>query len=243
MKDWKEEKEKIVRWIQNRVKAANAQGLVLGMSGGIDSSVLAVLAKSALPNHTLGLMLPCHSLKEDLEDALLVAQQFSIPYQIIPLNEVFDLFYQTIMKEQTIPPNQMAQANLKSRLRMCTLYYFANSMNYLVGGSSNRSELLVGYFTKHGDSGVDLLPIAHLTKTEVREMALFLGIPEKIITKPPSAGLWPGQTDEEEMGVSYSQIDRFIETGEVEEPYRSLIQNLIAKNQHKRQLPPTPEEG
>lgn len=240
MRDWKEEKEKIVRWIQNQVKAANAQGLVLGMSGGIDSSVLAVLAKNALPDHTLGLMMPCHSLKEDLEDAQLVARQFSIPYQIIPLDEVFDLFCQTI---QSIPPKQMAQANLKSRLRMCTLYYFANSLNYLVGGSSNRSELLVGYFTKYGDSGVDLLPIAHLTKTEVREIARFLGIPEKIITKPPSAGLWQGQTDEAEMGVSYSQIDRFIETGEVEEPYRSLIQNLIAKNQHKRELPPTLEVG
>ncbi|MGQ9622209.1 MAG: NAD(+) synthase [Candidatus Caldatribacteriaceae bacterium] len=231
-----EEVERIVHFLQEKVEDAGARGLVFGMSGGIDSSVVAVLAQRALEDDILGLIMPCHSLPEDAKDAQLVAEMFSIPYRIISLEKPFDAFLEILGEEKDLT---LPLANLKPRLRMCTLYFFANKLNYLVCGSGNRSELTVGYFTKYGDGGVDIAPLAHLTKKEVREIASFLGLPEKIITKPPSAGLWPGQTDEGEMGVTYEILDHFILTGEAEEPYRSKILAMVERSAHKRRLPLT----
>ncbi len=232
-----EEVERITQWIRERVNEARAQGLVFGMSGGIDSSVVAVLAKRACGKNVLGLVMPCYSNPEDLRDAQVVAEAFDIPYRVIPLEKPFDAFL-TVLGE-THNPRALPQANLKPRLRMCTLYFFANALNYLVCGSSNRSELAIGYFTKYGDGGVDIAPLAHLTKQEVREIAALLGIPERIISKPPSAGLWPGQTDEDEMGLTYEVLDRFLRGDPVEESHRQKILELLEKSTHKRKLPAT----
>ena len=134
--------------------------------------------------------------------------------------------------------NKMAISNLKPRLRMTTLYYFAQNNNYLVVGSSNKSEFTVGYFTKHGDSGVDLLPLASFVKSEIRELAKVLGIPDIIIEKPPTAGLWANQTDESEMGFSYNILDNYIKTGEGPKEIVEKIKRMNTISEHKRVYPP-----
>lgn len=237
MEDWGKEVERITLWMREKTQEAGARGLVFGMSGGIDSSVVAVLAQKACGQEILGLLMPCHSIPQDSEDALEVANCFSIPYRFVPLEKPFESLLEVL--GETKENRTLSVMNLKPRLRMCTLYYFANKLNYLVCGSSNRSEITVGYFTKYGDGAVDIAPIAHLTKSEVRSLAKFLGIPERIIIKAPSAGLWPGQTDEGEMGIPYEQIDRFITQGNVEEPYCSRIQAMHKKSQHKMRPPLT----
>jgi NAD+ synthase len=123
---------------------------------------------------------------------------------------------------------------------MITLYYTAQKLNYLVAGSSNRCEVTIGYFTKYGDGGVDIMPLGNLTKGEVRELAAYLDVPRAIIDKPPSAGLWAGQTDEEEMGISYEILDGYIQTGDAPEDTKNRIESLKAASEHKRSLPPTP---
>lgn len=228
-------------WIKDRVTAARCQGVVLGMSGGLDSSVLSVICRRAFPQHTLGVIMPCHSQTQDEEHARAVASKFSVPTATVVLDTVFDTLLEALPADQTDPAvTRLAEANLKSRLRMLTLYYFANRLNYMVAGSGNRSELATGYFTKFGDSGVDMLPLGNLVKKEVRELARFLGIPQVIIDKPPSAGLWPGQTDETEMGFSYEELDRFLLSGEAHAGLKKKIEDRIKANEHKRQPPPLP---
>ena len=230
--------QRITRWLRQKVQEAGAKGLVVGMSGGIDSSVVAVLSKRAMGDAVLGLIMPCHSNPQDIEHALMVAEQFGIPTEKVDLTPVYDTLVQLLP-----PGTQIAAANLKPRLRMLTLYYFSNSRNYLVAGTGNKTEIKVGYFTKYGDGGVDLLPIGDLYKTEVRELARFLGIPEVIIAKPPSAGLWEGQTDEGEMGITYPELDRILrelEEGTADES-ASLVQKvkgMMAASEHKRAMPP-----
>jgi NAD+ synthase len=179
------------------VEGAGAEGVVLGMSGGVDSSVVAVLAKKGLGDGVLGLILPCHSDPTDVEHAQRVATKFDIKTEYVDLTPIFGCLLKTLP-----PGGRLAVGNLKPRLRMATLYYYANSRNYLVMGTGNKCELACGYFTKYGDGGVDILPLGDLLKTQVRKLACELGIPEEIITKPPSAGLWEGQTDEGEMGIT-----------------------------------------
>ncbi|MEN3186416.1 MAG: NAD(+) synthase [Atribacterota bacterium] len=237
MENWEKETERIASWMREQTKEAGAKGLVFGMSGGIDSSVVAVLAQKTFGQETLGILMPCYSTPQDLEDALEVTNRFSIPHRVVPLEKPFDTILEVL--DETKENRDLPVVNLKPRLRMCILYYFANKLNYLVCGSSNRSEITVGYFTKYGDGAVDIAPLAHLTKNEVRSLAKFLGIPERIITKAPSAGLWPGQTDEGEMGIPYEQIDRFITRGSAEEPYLSRIQTMHKRNQHKLHPPLT----
>ena len=138
---------------------------------------------------------------------------------------------------------RVALGNVRPRLRMATLYYLANSLNYLVAGTGNRSEVTIGYFTKHGDGGVDVLPIGHLLKSQVRALARELGVPQAIIDKAPSAGLWVGQTDEAEMGFSYADLERYLADGpEGVSPALALrLERLIRATEHKRSMPPTPE--
>jgi len=230
---------KIVLWIQEQVSAAGCKGVVVGMSGGLDSSVLAVLCYRAFPKNMLGVIMPCYSSREDEEHALAVANKFAIPTKVVALEPVFDTLLKALpgdTSESSV--SRLAKANLKARLRMLTLYYFANQLKYLVAGAGNRSELAVGYFTKYGDGGVDILPLGNLVKRQVRELANFLGIPQPIIDKPPSAGLWPGQTDEGELGLSYDELDRYLVAGEAPSGLRQKIESMIAASAHKRLPPP-----
>ena len=230
---------KLVSWLREQVITAGCKGVVIGMSGGLDSSVTAVLCHHAFPRTTLGVLMPCHSNNEDTEHAGLVASQFSIPTRFVVLDEVFDTLLKVLPGDSfESAAKRLAQANLKPRLRMLTLYYFANSLNYTVVGASNRSELSVGYFTKHGDSGVDILPLGNMVKREVIELARFLNIPREIIDKPPSAGLWPGQTDEEELGLSYEELDGYLTTGITSSIVKQRIESMITASHHKCQPPP-----
>ncbi len=227
--------ERISNWIRERVEEAGAQGMVLGMSGGIDSSVTAVLAKMGLGNGVLGVFMPCHNDPTGEEHARLVAAKFGIETEYVDLTPIFDRLLEALP-----PGDRMAEGNLKARLRMTVLYYFANSRNYLVVGTGNKSELAIGYFTKYGDGGADILPLGSLLKKQVRELARELGIPAEIIVKPPSAGLWEGQTDEGEMGISYDELDSILvaiesgDTGECNQEALARVRAMMAASQHKR---------
>ena len=231
----------IVSWIKNVVSTAGGKGVVVGMSGGVDSAVAAALCKRAFPEATLGVVMPCHSDDIDRQHAELVAAQFGIDCKVVILDEVFDALTRVLpSKDHDIATKRLAESNIKPRLRMVTLYYFANRLNYLVMGTSNRSELSVGYFTKYGDGGADLLPFGNLVKSQVREVAEYLGISRVIVDKPPSAGLWPGQTDEGQMGLSYKELDRYLMTGGASKNIKNKIDSMIIKSSHKRCLPPIP---
>ena len=231
--------ERISSWISERVEEAGAEGVVLGMSGGVDSSVAAVLAKRALGDEVLGVIMPCHSDPTDMEHARMVAAKFGIETEYVDLTPVFDRLLEALP-----PGGRMAEGNLKARLRMTVWYYFANSRNYLVVGAGNKSEIMVGYTTKYGDGGVDILPLGSLLKKQVRELARELGVPDEIIAKPPSAGLWEGQTDEGEMGISYDELDSIlvaIESGDDDECNQeslARVRAMMAASQHKRDAIP-----
>ncbi|OCL27258.1 NAD(+) synthase [Orenia metallireducens] len=236
-KDYKLIIEKLVVWIQQKVKEAGCKGAVVGLSGGIDSSVTAALCKKAFPDNTLGLIMPCESNPQDGEDAKLLAEKFEIYYKEIDLSSVFNSMLDLV---DLVDKQKLSRANIKPRLRMTTLYYYASLNNYLVVGTDNRSELKLGYFTKFGDGGIDLAPLGNLVKSEVREVAKILGIPERIITKAPSAGLWTDQTDEGELGISYEEVDKYILTGEASSKVKEIVDTLESRNQHKLALPPIP---
>ncbi len=234
--------DKLTSWIRDEVTARGCLGVVIGMSGGVDSSVVAVLCKRAFPENTMGVMMPCHSNPDDKAHAQAVADKFDIPTVEVVLDSIYEAFITKLPEFKDNPGlKHLAQANLKPRLRMITLYYIANQLRYMVVGSGNRSEVAIGYFTKHGDGGVDIVPLGNLVKGQIRELARYLGIPQSIIDKAPSAGLWEGQTDEAEMGVSYQALDGYILTGEASEEVRKRIKTLMNSSAHKRSLPPIPE--
>jgi NAD+ synthase len=249
----------IAAWLREHVTAAGARGLVVGLSGGIDSAVVAALCKMATPDHMVGVILPCHGVLQDDADARLVADQLTIPTVRIDLGPAYDRLsaaleapvaqvaaYQPPVRpaEQGNNRAHIPLANIKSRMRMASLYYIANSLNYLVAGTGNRCELMIGYFTKYGDGGVDLLPIGNLLKSEVRALAKDLGVPDVVIERPPSAGLWPDQTDETEMGFSYADLERYLTDGpEGVPPALALrIERLVRQNEHKRAGAVIPEK-
>lgn len=229
----------ISAWIKEKVEEAGKSGVVIGLSGGLDSTVTAFLCKKALgQKKVMGLIMPCHSEPETLEDAKIVVEFLQIPTQHIDLSAIYDNFL-SILPEG----NKIACSNLKVRLRMITLYYFANKLDYLVAGTGNKSECSAGYFTKYGDGAVDLLPLADIYKTELIKLAEYLRIPQKIINKPPSADLWKGQTDEEELGITYKELDKILESCEKKEkledtPQEKLVKKMIQKSMHKRLSPP-----
>jgi len=231
--------DKLVLWIRDKVLAAECKGVVLGLSGGMDSSVVAVLCHRAFPRNTLAVIMPCYSNKEDIKHAQVVAKKFSISTRTVVLDGVFDALLKVLPDDKIEPDvSRLAKANIKARLRMLTLYYFANRLKYMVVGSGNRDELSLGYFTKYGDGGVDIQPLGNMLKGQVRELARFLGIPQPIINKPPSAGLWEGQTDEEELGLSYDELDRYLASGETVAEVKKRVESMIADSEHKRQPPP-----
>ena len=219
-------------WLCDRLSEAHADGIVLGLSGGIDSSVLAALGREALGrDKVLGVIMPCHSIDEDEADARLLAEAVDVDFIRVDLSEVFDIMLKNIGGEFT----SLVKSNMKARLRMVTLYAVAQSKNFLVCGTSNKSEFETGYFTKFGDSGVDLMPLANFLKREIRELAKILGVPEKIITKAPSAGLYEGQTDEGDMGFSYDILDEYLTTGKIsDEKAKNRIDVMRRRSEHKR---------
>jgi NAD+ synthase len=233
--------QKLVSWIREQVAGAGCEGVVFGLSGGLDSSVVAVLCQRAFPDNSLAVLMPCHSTKTDLDDAQLVARELAISTISVSLDEVFDSILKALPPGEYDPATKrLAEANLKPRLRMSTLYYFANRLHCLVVGTGNRSEIAVGYCTKYGDSGADILPLGNLLKSQVRELASHLGIPDRIIEKTPSAGLWEGQTDEGEMGLSYEELDRYLASGQATEEVRRKVEALARATAHKRATPPIP---
>jgi NAD+ synthase len=233
--------EKLCDWIEGKVTKAKAEGVVFGLSGGLDSAVVAALNIRIFPQNTLAIIIPCHSLEADINDALDLINKFNIQYKIIDLSKVYDSFIHLLNDKEKKKNFKLAEANIKPRLRMTTLYYFANKLNYLVVGTGNKSEIMIGYFTKYGDGGADILPLGNLLKNQIKELAEYLGIPKKIINKPPSAGLWEGQTDEEEIGISYNQLDKYLRTGKLNNKIvEKKIQDKITKSTHKRTTPVIP---
>ncbi|HON55642.1 MAG TPA: NAD+ synthase [bacterium] len=230
--------KKITKWLEKKLKESKLQGFVLGLSGGIDSAVVAALARQTTKK-VLCLIMPCHSAKTDVEDAILVAKKLKLKYEIIDLSPIFDLFLKILPDA-----DKLAIANIKPRLRMITLYYYAALNKSLVLGTGNKSELSIGYFTKYGDGGVDLLPIGNFLKREIYQLAKGLNIPQKIIDKPPSAGLWANQTDESEMGLTYAELDETLinlANGMIPKNIKkqtiSKIKKMVQQSEHKRQLP------
>lgn len=226
----------ISKWIKTQVENANAKGVVVGISGGIDSALVSVIAKKAFDKNVIGVIMPIGNMAEHYEHAVKHVNQFQIENKIIDLTQAFEL-----MKKTTQVANKLAVANLKPRLRMATLYAIAQEHNYLVLGTDNADELLLGYFTKYGDGGVDLLPIAQLTKTEVRNYSKMLGVSQEIIDKKPTADLWEGQTDELEMGITYDEVDDYLNGKTISEKSKERIEYLNRISAHKRNPIPIPE--
>lgn len=219
---------KISSFIKHRVGVARAEGVLIGTSGGLDSSTVAVLSVQAVgPEKTLCLILPEKKSNDssNVEDALSLCEKFNLSYEIIEISPILESIKKTCLKLD-LENKKIVFGNIKARTRMMILYGYANALRHLVVGTGNKSEIATGYFTKYGDGGVDILPIGDLYKTQVQQLAKALDIPEKIITKSPSAGLWPGQTDEEELGISYDQLDLILYGLEFWMPIEEISEQL-----------------
>jgi len=231
--------DSLVDWLRSEVSAAGCRGAVFGLSGGIDSATVAVLVRRAFREEHLAVIMPVNSDPRDRDDALLVVEKFQLEHREVDLGPVFSAITGTL-GESAAGGQDLAVNNIKPRLRMATLYFFAARNRYLVVGTGNRTELTLGYFTKYGDGGVDLLPLGHLVKHEVRELATHLGVPSSVIEKPPSAGMWEGQTDEDELGFSYDDLDRYLVGGEGSDALAKRVEDLRHKNAHKLRIPKLP---
>ena len=233
--------DQIARWLREYLAAAGADGFVLGLSGGVDSATTAALAVRAVgPERVLAVLMPCHSQPEDARLGRLVAETFGIPTVTVDLSGAYDALIASLPSSD----HSLAAANIKPRLRMIVLYYLAQSRNYLVLGSGNKSEAMVGYTTKWGDSAADLAPLGDLYKTQVWQLARELGVPQEVIERPPTAGLWPGQTDEGEMGITYAELDAVLaalaagDLSTVRPEAVEKVRGMIARSAHKRAMPP-----
>jgi NAD+ synthase len=234
-----------IQWLKDQVQNSKTNGLIVGVSGGIDSALCSFLIKAAFPDNSLGVILPCESNPQDKIDALKVVNACGLKHLIIDLSDIHNSLFVNVERALSNTNGEqlnlsLARANLKARLRMSTIYAIANSLNYLVVGTDNAAELYTGYFTKYGDGAVDILPLATLTKREVRLWSQKMGVPQEVINKAPSAGLWDNQTDESEMGTTYNIIDDFLEGKEIPERDRLIIEKLHSRSQHKRDKPYMP---
>lgn len=236
------EAENAIRWIKEYVNSTGAKGVVVGNSGGKDSATVIAMATKALgKERVITVAMPCNSISSDLEDARLVAKTFEVPFLEINLTETYNEIEKNINSSLELLNKKMsveAGINAKPRLRMTTLYSIAQSLGYLVIGTGNLCEAMVGYTTKWGDSAYDFNPIANFTVPEVLAIGEYLNVPEQIIRKSPNDGLG-GKTDEEKMGVTYKQIEEYIETGKTDENAMQIIEKLNSSTKHKRSPVPT----
>jgi len=251
--DWSETEKRIRRFIKQYVENSGADGIVLGLSGGVDSSTTAALSSLALGgDRVLGLILPEKETynPKDIADAKLVAEKFGLKTQSCDITPTLEGFYKTIPAFD--PADKLCKGNIKARTRMVYLYYYANKLNRIVCGSSDKSETMMGYFTKWGDAAADISPIMDLYKTQVRKLAVHLGIPAELAAKPSTPALWPNQLAETELGVKYETLDlilygleRFMTTEEIAQQLN--IKNALVKKvksiwlsaEHKRRMPLT----
>lgn len=245
---------KIIDFIRNETRKAGVDGAVIGISGGIDSALAATLTVKALgKDKVLGIHMPEFGLTpaEDSRDAKILADWLGIEFKTVDISGIISAFMAVVPESESA--DRLCKGNLKARTRMSLLYFHANHMNRMVMGTGNKTEILLGYFTKYGDGGVDLEPIGGLYKTEVWELSRRLGIPDPLITKKPSAGLWAGQTDEADLGISYVKVDEVLKRLEMNETPETIMNALeisaeqlnsvmkrIERNEHKRKTPPVP---
>lgn len=234
MRDYKSELKNRVEFIKKVLSESGAEGIVYGNSGGKDSALVGILCKAACDN-TVGIIMPCTSKRnyeEDMIDAKAVADQYGIETRTVDLTPVKEAEIAAL--EGATKLNTAALANMAPRIRMLTLYAVAASENRLVAGTGNKSEAYVGYFTKWGDGAHDFNPIADLTVTEIYEFLRFLNAPQNIIDKAPSAALSDGQTDENEMGICYAELDSFLSGADISEDTRMIIDGMHRRSEHKR---------
>ena len=247
--------KKIVDFIQSETHKAGVNGAVIGLSGGIDSALTAALTVEALGiENVLGIHMPELGLTplEDSEDAKKLADLLGIEFRTIDISGIISAIMDSVPDSELA--DRLCKGNLKARVRMSLLYFHANQMNRIVMGTGNKTEILLGYYTKYGDGGVDLEPIGGLYKTEVWELSRKIGIPESLVSKKPSAGLWAGQTDEADLGISYLKVDKVLDMLEQHKELQTILNSLdisseqlnsvlnrIEKNRHKRTSPPIPE--
>ena len=231
----------IEKFIQDMLKKTGAQGYVIGLSGGVDSSLVSVLTRKALgKDKILGVIIPIESNPADLLDAMEIARVFDIETVIFDATEIYHGYMDVFLKNNEVI-DKSTFGNLKARIRMSVLYAYAQARKSLVLGTDNADERYTGYFTKWGDGSADLLPIAHLTKGEVVEASKILGVPTRLAERVPSAGLFQGQTDEKEMGVKYKDLDAYLLGKKVEPKVAERIEYLHTISEHKRKPIPTPK--
>ena len=250
----------VSEWLKARLEESGARTFVLGLSGGIDSAVVCGLAALGVGvDRVLGVIMPSASNPDDAVQAAKVASAFNIKTLTVDLTSMAQSFHASMPTDAAFqalrlaPSNvvagdtglQLATANVRPRLRMTTLYYVANLVKGVVLGTGNKSEAMIGYFTKYGDGGVDLFPIIDLYKFEVRAVAAHIGVPQSVIDRPPSAGLWQGQTDEDEIGLTYDQLDEALmaiergDTAGIAPDVLDRVKTMNAVSNHKRQPVPT----
>lgn len=231
----------VIDWIREYVESSHAKGVVVGNSGGKDSATVLALASKALgKDRVLAIGMPCNSIPQDLDDAQLVANTFGVRMIEINLTNPYDLYEQTLidsLDNNDIELINESKVNIKPRLRMTTLYAVAQSLGYLVIGTGNLCEAMVGYTTKWGDNASDFNPLGNFTVDEVRFIGSYLGVPDQIVHKAPADGLGR-QTDEEKLGVTYKQIEEYIETGKTDPEAMAIIKDKYEKTRHKRSLVP-----
>ena len=232
--------DQIINWIKEEVKKANCSGVAVGISGGIDSALVAYLAKKAFPNESIGILIPINKKRQfDLEHGLELVKKLDLDYKVIDLSHE----YQSMIDKMNVQLD-LTKGNMQARLRMTTIYAFAQERNYLVLGTDNKAEYDLGYFTKWGDGGCDLLPIVNLYKSEVFEYAKKVGIPINIINKTPSAGLWDDQSDEKELGFTYDDYEQYDKNLLTDQQLIEKIKLQISKTNHKRiEIPKAPKRS
>ena len=247
-------KNDILNFIRTKVSESHTDGIVVGLSGGIDSTLAACLACEAVGNDKVfGITMPSSTTPtEDNVHGIEIAERLGINYKQIAIDSILNEFLSMTQLEE----DNLAIGNLKARIRMSIIYYHANAKNYLVCGTGNKSEILIGYFTKHGDGACDMEPIGDLYKSDVYRLSEFLDIPHEILDKPPRAGLWNNQTDEDEIGMGYDLLDRILylyseknmdndkiaRELEIQVDDVDMIIAKVIRSEHKSKVPESPKK-